>query len=478
MSDRWTIAFVGHWDYEIRAHYDAAGIGKMYSSITGLSLGTAALTGLSTFAAQAHGAGTSDQVSALYVWRAMFLLTIIFSFPLLAALCSEHVFLATGMPPDVARCSAIFVKVQLLGLPFYWVSSAARVALNSVKRTSPGLWTQTISAVVQIILSIIFIHPDMCNLGYVGAALARSAGGVVAMVTMVICVKAEKLEHLVWHTPPNVERVVKSDSLRSYLAVSIPSALTMWSEWWAFEILAALVGWTPAAEREVNLAAHGTMFNLICVVYMVWTGASNAMCTLVGNHIGAERQIALPSLLKAAFLLALVTSAVVSVGYEIWKLPLAKAFTEDTVVQQALADNSLGLVLSVPLYAQLMTFYGALRGANRQRPAIVATVVGYWIIGLPAGGVLGCVWCWPTPLTGVWMGNVIALFIAATWVCMTVFVRIDWLHIRRLSDIARAQAVPLLPQAHELPPTCPAAAQNTVEAPNAGQSGGSPTEPA
>ena len=74
---------------------------------------------------------------------------------------------------------------------------------------------------------------------------------------------------------------------------------------------------------------------------------------------------------------------------------------QDERVQALIRSNSWGLVLSVPFYAQLMTFYGALRGANYQLPGILGTIVGYWIVGLPLGGLCGCVWHWPTPLTGV-----------------------------------------------------------------------------
>jgi len=459
MADRWTVALVGQWDYQIRAHYVAAGIGKMYSNVTGLSLGDAALLGLGTFAAQAHGACTSHQVSALYVRRALFLLTLLFSLPLLAALFSESVLLAMRMPADVARCSAAFVRLQLLGLPFYWASSAARMALNGAKKTSPGFKGHICSAVAQIIVSIVLMHPRLCNLGYLGAALARSIGGVVSLLTIAVCVKAGGLEYLVWRMPPNSEHIVKWSSLWAFLKVSLPSASIVWLEWWAFEFLAALVGWTPAAGREVNLAAHGAMFSCISILYRVWFGASNAMGILVSKHIGADRQDELPSLLRAASLLSVATSAVVAAGYEIWKCPLARAFTKDIVVQQALVENSLGLVLSVPPFAQLMTFSGALRGANRQRPAIIATVVGYWVIGLPAGGALGCVLGWPTPLTGVWLGNAIALFVAAAWVCITVFVRIDWHSIRRLSEIEEAL---VLPQAQN--ETCPGAAEDLAAA--------------
>ena len=68
IGDRWTLAFVGRYDYKRRADFDAAGLGKMFSNVLGLSLGIAASNGLGTFCSQAHGANRHDQLP-LFFWR-------------------------------------------------------------------------------------------------------------------------------------------------------------------------------------------------------------------------------------------------------------------------------------------------------------------------------------------------------------------------------------------------------------------------
>ena len=55
--DRLTLALVGHWDPST-VHYDGAGLGKMYSNITGLSVGLGLNLGLATLCSQAYGALT------------------------------------------------------------------------------------------------------------------------------------------------------------------------------------------------------------------------------------------------------------------------------------------------------------------------------------------------------------------------------------------------------------------------------------
>jgi len=431
MADRWTLAFVGHWDYKNRAHYDGAGIGKMYSNIFGLSLGVSATIGLATFCSQAHGAGRSREMNPVLVRRCMLLLLGCLAVALIFNVLCEPLLTAVGQPPAVARTSGRFAVLQLTGVPFYWLSSMINITLNSTKRTAPGLVMNFMSSIAQVSSAFVLIHPKGMNMGYLGMALGRAIGGWVALATIVVCVKALRLQSIVWRLQRDAEPVMNAAALRSYLAVSIPSALVVWSEWWAFEVLTVFVGLTPDA--ELNLAAHGTMFNFIVPIYMCWTGTCTAVCALVGNLLGEDRRSEIKPLLRATFVFSLCSSLVVAFGYELSKNALAAAFTEDPRVRELIARSSAGLVLSVPLYAQLMSFYGALRGANLQKPGIMGTFIGYWVVGLPLGGVAGCVWQWPTPLLGVWLGNVVALAIAASWVLAAVFCRIDWLSVTRVA---------------------------------------------
>uniref|UniRef100_A0A7S4PRX7 Multidrug and toxin extrusion protein n=2 Tax=Alexandrium monilatum TaxID=311494 RepID=A0A7S4PRX7_9DINO len=435
VADRCTLMFVGHWDYLEPSHYAGAGLGKMYSNITGLSLGVSANIGLATFCAQAHGAGRSRELNGVFLRRAWVLLLCVFLFALCSATFAESILSTLGQPLDVAHTSARFAQVHLIGVPFYWATSSMTIALNSTKRTSPGLVTRIVSSCAQLLFCWLLTDPRMpFRIGYLGVALGRSLGGIVSLLVMTAYVKLHGLQELTWRLHAGAERVMGLQAFKDHLGVSLPSALIVWSEWWAFEVLAIFVGLTP--DSVMNLSAHGTMFNTIVVTYVIWTSMSNAVCILVGNLLGAGANAEIRPLLRAALGLSLCTAVAVALGYEVLKRPLARAFTEDAAVQDVMCRSSVGLVLSVPLYAQAMTFFGALRGANRQRPGIMGTFIGYWVVGLPLGGLLGCVWHWPTPLVGVWLGNVCALAIAAAWVCSTVFLRIDWMSVERVVTTA------------------------------------------
>ena len=74
-ADRVTLVLVGHYD-DSRAHYDGAGLGKMFSNITGLSVGFGINLGLATLCAQAYGAGRASVENGLHLRRCLLLLAI------------------------------------------------------------------------------------------------------------------------------------------------------------------------------------------------------------------------------------------------------------------------------------------------------------------------------------------------------------------------------------------------------------------
>ena len=203
----------------------------------------------------------------------------------------------------------------------------------------------------------------------------------------------------------------------------------MWLEWWSFEGFSLFVGLLQ--EPDVALAAHGTMFNILVVTYMFFTGLGTALCASTGKYIGAGRGDLVPTLCVVALAFAAVASGAICTALQVLARPLGHLFTKDGAVVDMIASSMLGAVLSVPGYACLMTLYGACRGANHQRTAALGTALGY-AIGLPLAYVLGVHLGWPHPLLGVWLGNVAALGFAALWV-LAIVVSKDWAAVKAIS---------------------------------------------
>jgi len=241
----------------------------------------------------------------------------------------------------------------------------------------------------------------------------------------------------VWRLHPEAPRVLTLAGLAAYAAVAMPAAIVCWIEWWAFEGLALLVGTLPDA--IVQLAAFGTVFNVLVTWYNLFSGLSQGLCAVVGKHVGSGRPHLARLRVGAAVLLAMPLAVVIAAGLWLGRGAVAAAFTADTEVQSSVRSSMLGASLSVLGYALLMTLYGACRGIARQSTAARATTAGY-ALGIPLAWFLAKEHSgWPSPLLGVWFGNAAALGIAATCVT-TLMLRLDWDGIKLAGSSASCES--------------------------------------
>lgn len=183
-----------------------------------------------------------------------------------------------------------------------------------------------------------------------------------------------------------------------------------------------MVGALPNSTEQ--LAAHSVLFNSAVVFMVCAKGVTSAAASSVGRSVGASRNHEIPMTIGLLLTLSTVLSGFASGLLWVLRAQIAKLFTSDTEVQHDVKASMLGACLVIPAHALLMCFYGVSVGAGKQKWPSIGTVAGY-CVGLPLAYCFGFVWRWPRALTGVWMGCVIALTLAATWAGVVVY-RINW----------------------------------------------------
>ena len=167
-----TLAFVGHFDH-VRSQYAGAALGKMYSNISGLSIGMGLNLGLSTLCSQAFGAGRAASLNGIYLRRCVVFLLVAFCYSAAAAFYAEPILVALQQPANVSKSSARFAQVQLGGVPFYWLADAPQTVCDGVQRTDFGFYAQALGAILQVALSLLAVHHRGLDLAYLGIAAAR-----------------------------------------------------------------------------------------------------------------------------------------------------------------------------------------------------------------------------------------------------------------------------------------------------------------
>ena len=72
------------------------------------------------------------------------------------------------------------------------------------------------------------------------------------------------------------------------------------------------------------LCRAGTLFNVLVVFYMLFTGLSTALCACTGKCIGAGRAQCVPALIRIALGLSTLAAAAAAAALYLGRLPLVR----------------------------------------------------------------------------------------------------------------------------------------------------------
>lgn len=176
-----------------------------------------------------------------------------------------------------------------------------------------------LTTLLHILLCLLFVfHLDM---GVIGLAVAVSCKDFVLMVlTMIYC-----------YLSPEVYKVFRPfdmEALRGwgeYLSISIPAAVMICAEYYAFEFIAI----SAAVLGIVEIASISIVYSYSTLLFMIALGIQEGTCTLIGNCIGANN---VPLAKRFYHLIAKITTVVVillSLITLLARRPIVALFTSD-----------------------------------------------------------------------------------------------------------------------------------------------------
>ena len=221
---------------------------------------------------------------------------------------------------------------------------------------------------------------------------------------------------------PAFADVVSLKGAREYALLGAPGALALMVEWGSYESLNLIAG---AIGKHV-LAAQAVLATTATLSFMPFLGFSVACCIRVGNALGELRPVEAQrsyhvTLAISALLVAFNTLVVLS-GRTFWAL----LFTDDVVVTDLVAETMFILAVYTCFDGIQCVSVGALRGVSLPGTAAGANILSYVVVGLPLAYLLSSTQAGlGMGLTGIWLGFVIAVLVAA--LSMTVLLlRVDW----------------------------------------------------
>jgi MATE family multidrug resistance protein len=381
----------------------AVAVGNAVSYTPSL-FGIGLLLGLDTLVAQAFGRGDHDECHrwlAQGVWLAALITP-----PIMALIwLASFGFARFGITPEVAGPAAAYMRVLNWGTLPLLLYGAARRYLQGVGEVRVITATYIGANLVNWFFNWVLIYGKLGlpAMGVRGSALSTTlarAFMAAALIGFAWRYERQRGHPLFRHwAGPALAR------LRQLIRLGAPAAGQILLEVGAWNLSTLAAGrLTPAA-----LATHSIALNYASLTYMVPLGVSAAAAVSVGHAVGAGD----PARARRAGWLALALGTAFMLCAAIVFLaaprPLIELYTRDAQVL-AVAPGLLWIAAAFQVFDGIQAVStGALRGLGETRAPMLATLVGYWLVGLPLGLFLCFTLKWG--IYGMWLGLTLALVV-------------------------------------------------------------------
>lgn len=197
------------------------------------------------------------------------------------------------------------------------------------------------------------------------------------------------------------------------LKLGSPVALMIASESGLFSVAAIFIGWLGTYE----LAGHAVALQITAIAFMIPLGLSHATTIRVGYGYGKRDPFKLALAGWVSIGLAISCMIVTLLIFYIFPEFLIHLFLDPNIAENS---QAIGFALSYLLVVTLfqvadggqVVAAAALRGINDTKVPMYVAIIGYWVIGLPVGYLLG--FNFGLRGVGVWLGLAAGLiFVAA-----------------------------------------------------------------
>jgi MATE family multidrug resistance protein len=368
--------------------------------------GIGLLLGLDTLVSQAFGRKDYDSCHR-WLAQGVYLAILVAPIVMVVVAVASYLYAPLGISAVLAQPSGSYLRVlnwSTLPLLLYGASRRYLQGVGHVR-------VITVTFLVANLLNwlgdwvLIYGHWGAPAMGVNGSALSTVIARIfmaAALLGFAVHYESKRGHPLFCHWAAPTAGMIKH-----LVRIGAPAATQIILEVGAWNGATLAAGWlTPVA-----LATHQIALNYAAITYMVPLGVGAAAAVSVGHAVGAGD----PEKARRAGWLAMALGTgfmlLAAVVFLVAPRPLIALYTTDAQVM-AVGPGLLGLAAIFQIFDGIQTVStGALRGLGKTRSPMVASLVGYWGLGLPLGFVLCFALKWG--IYGIWIGLTLALLVIA-----------------------------------------------------------------
>ena len=418
---------VGRFSAEALA---ATAIGNFYFFVVAV-FGIGVLLVLDPLIAQAVGAKDETAI-ALAVQRGLLFSVVLSLLTGILLLPAEAVLRALHQPEELVPLAASYVLICIPSFLPFNAFLVFRQLLQALSLTREIVITIILCNLANVALNwlLIFGNYGFPRLGVAGAALATAISRTLLVVILVA---------LTWRTlraymKPLRREVFQAAPLVRMLKLGLPIGAQQELEVAYFGGLIVLMGLLGT----ISVAAHQVAINLASLTFMVPVGVASATAVFVGRAVGAGDERAVRRYAVAGLVCGVGFMCVAAAIFLLLPWELARMYSRDAEVVALAA----GLIPIAGLFQVFdgtqVVSSGILRGIGDTRFPMLASALGFWLVGLPLSLFLG--FSGGLGAEGLWWGSLVALIAVAALLLYRVRARLRQSMTRVIIDRGPAES--------------------------------------
>lgn len=359
------------------------------SILLGLCMGSGAL--FSIF----YGEKNTDSLKSSIFLSFMLILIITAVINVLIFIYIDEIIVFMQIPLEIYDLAYEYLYIIFIGFSFTFIYNYFTCLLRAVGNSNTPLLFLGASAVLNIILAIIFVA--VCGWGVAGSAIATvvSQGLCALGLTLYTVLKCPELmpekRHLKWDFA-----MLKNITNASVLTCTQQSVMN-------FGIL--MVQGLVNSFGPTVMAAFTVAVKIDTLAYMPAQDFGNAFSTFIGQNFGAKQYDRIKQGIRAAIKISFLFCLIISVGVFVFAEPLMTIFI-DASETEIIHIGAMYLRIEGSFYfgiGILFLLYGFYRAINFPLMSVILTVISlgtrvglaYYLAAIPSVGVDGIWWSIP-----------------------------------------------------------------------------------